>query len=112
MLGSVLGDDASLASVSALLSVRTAGNPFFLEECVRTLVETDALIGERGSYRLVRPIHTLRVPATVQAMLAARIDRLAPEDKRLLQTSSVVGKDVSYELLGEIVDMPDDDLRS
>ena len=106
LLASVLGDDASLASVSATLMARTAGNPFFLEESIRTLVETGTLVGERGAYRLARPVDALRVPATVQAMLAARIDRLAPEDKRLLQTASVVGKDVPYGLLGEIADLP------
>ena len=112
LLTSLLGDHESLGPVAAMLIERTAGNPFFLEECIRTLVETGALIGERGAYRLAHPVDVVRVPATVQAMLAARIDRLAPEEKRLLQTASVVGKDVAYELLREIADRPDDALRS
>ena len=82
------------------------GNPFFLEETVRTLVETGALVGERGAYRLTRPVETLQVPATVQTILAARIDRLPPEDKQLLQAASVIGKDVPYALLPAIAEQP------
>jgi hypothetical protein len=87
------------------------GNPFFLEESVRTLVETKALAGERGRYRLTQPVQTIQVPATVQVMLAARIDRLSPEDKRLLQVASVVGKDVPFALLRAIAELPDEALR-
>jgi tetratricopeptide (TPR) repeat protein len=87
------------------------GNPFFLEETVRTLVETGALAGERGRYRLIHPVQAIQVPATVQVVLAARIDRLAAEDKRLLQTASVIGKDVSLALLRAIADLSDDALH-
>jgi predicted ATPase len=73
------------------LIARTQGNPFFLEESVRTLVETGVLLGERGAYRLAQPLDTLQVPVTVQALLAARINRLSAEDKRLLQTAAVIG---------------------
>src|SRR5262249_13788312 len=94
-----------------LLVERTEGNPFLVEESVRTLVETGALAGERGGYRLTRAAKTFEIPATAQAMLAARIDRLALEDKRLLQASSVIGKDVPLLLLEAIADMPDEELR-
>jgi predicted ATPase len=87
------------------------GNPFFLEETVRTLVETGALAGERGAYRLTRPVEALQVPATVQAILAARIDRLSPDDKRLLQAASVVGKDVPFTLLQAVAELPDEVVR-
>ena len=83
---------------------RTQGNPFFLEESVRTLVETGVLGGDRGAYRLAQPLETLQVPATVQALLAARIDRLPPEDKRLLQTAAVIGTEVPWPLLHAIAD--------
>ena len=89
-----LGDDASLAPLIPLLIVHTEGNPFFLEESLRTLIETHALVGTPGAYRLVQPLSTLPVPATVQAVLAARIDRLPPDDKRLLQMAAVIGMDV------------------
>jgi tetratricopeptide (TPR) repeat protein len=87
------------------------GNPFFLEETVRTLVETGVLAGERGAYRLARPVETLQVPTTVQTILAARIDRLLPEEKQLLQAASVVGKDVSYALLAAIARQSEEALR-
>ncbi len=109
LLGALLGDDPGLAPLKQLLVRR--GNPFFLEETVRTLVETQALAGERGRYRLTQPIQAIQVPPTVQVMLAARIDRLAPEDKRLLQTASVVGKDVPFALLQAIAELPDEALR-
>ena len=78
---------------------RTEGNPFFLEESVRSLVETGSLAGERGAYRLARPLPAVQIPATVQAVLAARIDRLSPPDRAVLQTASVIGKDVPLGLL-------------
>src|SRR4029453_10513044 len=70
LLQTLLGDDPSLAPLTRLLIERTAGNPFFLEESVRTLVETEALVGTSGAYRLVHPLQGLPVPATVQAVLA------------------------------------------
>ena len=110
-LGALVGGDASLPPLKRLLIERTEGNPFFLEESVRTLVETSTLVGERGAYRLAKPAESTQVPATVQAVLAARIDRLAPEDKRLLQSAAVIGKDVLFPLLRAVVDEPEERLR-
>src|SRR5262249_43287571 len=84
LLRGLLGDGPSLQELKRLLVERTEGNPFFLEETVRMLVETGVLGGERGAHVLARPLESTGVPATVQAVLAARIDRLLPEDKRLL----------------------------
>ncbi len=110
LLEALLGDDPGLAPLKQLLVKR--GNPFFLEETVRTLVETKALEGSRGRYRLMLPLQALQVPLTVQAILAARIDRLSAEDKRLLQSASVVGKDVPFALLQAIAELPDEALRA
>jgi class 3 adenylate cyclase/tetratricopeptide (TPR) repeat protein len=109
LLAALLGPDEGLAPLAQMLVKR--GNPFFLEETVRTLVETGALVGERGAYRLTRPVDALRVPATVQTILAARIDRLPAEEKLLLQAASVIGKDVPYTLLAAIAEQPEADLR-
>ena len=109
LLDALLGDDSGLAPLKQLLVKR--GNPFFLEESVRTLVETKALVGERGRYRLTQSVQAIQVPATVQAVLAARIDRLHGDDKRLLQVASVVGKDVPFALLQAIAELPDEALR-
>jgi class 3 adenylate cyclase/tetratricopeptide (TPR) repeat protein len=107
LLHALLGDDASLTPLTQLLIVRTEGNPFFLEESVRTLVETGVLVGERGAYHLGQALPTIQVPATVQAVLAARIDRLPPEEKRLLQTAAVIGTEVPVPLLQAIAERPE-----
>jgi tetratricopeptide (TPR) repeat protein len=111
LLDALLGPDPGLGALKALLIDRTEGNPLFLEESVRSLIGTGALAGERGAYRLVQDPRTIRVPATVQAILAARIDRLSPGDKRLLQAAAVVGKDVPFPLLRAIAELPDEALR-
>jgi predicted ATPase len=111
LLAGLLGDDPSLEPLKALLAERTQGNPLFLEESVRSLAETGALVGERGAYRLPLPLASLRMPATVQAVLAARIDRLSAQDKSLLQTAAVIGKDVPDPLLRAVADRPDGALR-
>jgi class 3 adenylate cyclase len=107
LLHALLGDSPSLEPLTPLLRARTAGNPFFLEESVRTLVETGSLIGPPGAYRLAKPLERLQVPATVHAVLAARIDRLPPEDKHLLQTAAVIGTDVPFPLLQAIAEVPE-----
>jgi class 3 adenylate cyclase/tetratricopeptide (TPR) repeat protein len=111
LLRLLLGDNPSLAPVRRLLAEQTEGNPFFLEESVRTLVEHGALVGERGDYRAASTIEIIRVPATVQDVVAARIDRLAPADKRLLQVASVIGENVPLSLLQTVADMPEAELH-
>jgi class 3 adenylate cyclase/tetratricopeptide (TPR) repeat protein len=111
LLQALLGDDPSLAPLKRLLIERTEGNPFFLEESVRALVETGVLVGERGAYRLAKPLDGLQVPATVHAVLAARIDRLPPEEKRLLQTAAVIGTEVPFALLQAIGELSEEALR-
>jgi class 3 adenylate cyclase/tetratricopeptide (TPR) repeat protein len=104
LLETLLGSDPALVPLQRLLIQRTLGNPFLLEETVRALVETGMLTGESGSYQLAGTIHGLQVPATVQSILTARIDRLAPEDKRVLQAAGVIGKDFSFALLQAVVE--------
>src|SRR5262249_16901684 len=99
-------DDPSLVPLTPLLIARTEGNPFFLEESVRTLVETGMLVGERGAYRLVQALPSIQVPATVQAVPAAPIDPLPPEGKNLLQAAGVMGKDVPAALLQATIEVP------
>jgi predicted ATPase/class 3 adenylate cyclase len=111
LLGELLGSDRSLDPLKQVLTEKTGGNPLFLEESARTLVETGAVTGERRGYRLVRPVESIQVPATVQAILAARIDRLAPEDKHVLQAASVVGTTVPYPLLEAASDETAETLR-
>ncbi len=104
LVAALVGGDTGLEPLKKMLIDRTGGNPFFLEESVRALVETQALVGERGAYRVARPLETIPAPTSIQAVLAARIDRLALEDKRLLQSAAVIGKDVPLVLLQSIAD--------
>ncbi len=107
----LVGDHAALESLTRLLIERTEGNPFFLEESVRALVETRGLLGEPGAYRAAPGLDALQVPATVRAVLAARIDRLAPEDKHVVHAAAVIGKDVPFGLLLAVAEMPEATLR-
>jgi tetratricopeptide (TPR) repeat protein len=109
LLGDGVGEQpaAPLQALKQLLIARTEGNPFFLEESVRTLVETGVLVGAPGAYRLAKPFDSMQMPATVQAVLAARIDRLPPDEKRLLQTAAVIGTEVPLALLQAIAELPE-----
>ena len=111
LVHALLGEDPSVTPLVPLLLARTGGNPFFLEECVRTLLETRALVGEVGADRLGTALPAIQVPDTVQAVLAARIDRLPSEEKRLLQTAAVIGTEVPLPLLQHIAEVPEDALH-
>ncbi|HXH83537.1 MAG TPA: adenylate/guanylate cyclase domain-containing protein, partial [Candidatus Tectomicrobia bacterium] len=111
ILQALLGDDPGLLHLKRLLMDRTEGNPFFLEECVRALVASGALAGRPGAYTLTTELANVEVPVTVQAVLAARIDRLEPEDKRLLQTAAVIGRRVPLSLLRCAAELQEDELR-
>jgi adenylate cyclase len=110
LLGDLLGPHPSLDGVAELVRERTGGNPFFIEEVVQGLVEEGSLQGERGAYQLASTIDEVRVPATVQAVLGARIDRLPERDKALLQTAAVVGRQFSRRVVGRVSGLADHDL--
>ena len=112
LLLGLLGGGEEQRDLRRTLIERTEGNPFFLEESVRSLIEAGVLAGERGNYRLQAPLASIQVPGRVQAVLAARIDRLEPEDKRLLQTAAVIGKDVPFPLLQSIADLSEETLQA
>jgi transcriptional regulator with AAA-type ATPase domain/tetratricopeptide (TPR) repeat protein len=99
LLRRLLGHDDSLRPLAQIVSDRTEGNALFVEETVRTLVETGVVAGDLGAYRLAGPVETIQVPVTVEALLAARIDRLPPEDREVLQSAAVIGRDVPLGLL-------------
>jgi adenylate cyclase len=103
LLRGLLGEHPSVTGLRGLVHARTRGNPFFIEEVVQSLVESGQLAGARGAYRLTTPLDALEVPASVQAVLAARIDRLPEREKQLLQTAAVIGATFSEELLRRVV---------
>jgi tetratricopeptide (TPR) repeat protein len=112
LLTHLLGEDPSLRALKEALIARTEGNPLFLEETVRTLVESNVLGGKAGEYRTSFSIEQIEIPPSVQAVLAARIDRLKPSEKHVLQSAAVVGTDVPLALLREIVNLRDEELHS
>ncbi len=116
LLRSQLGDDPSLRGLGEHIQARTAGNPFFIEEVIQSLVEAGTLTGSRGAYRLEKPLAEIAIPPTVQTLLASRIDRLPEREKQLLQTAAVIGKTFSEKVLREVAALPeaefDDALRS
>src|SRR6059036_298335 len=112
LLDDWLGSDDMLAPLRARIEARARGNPLFVEEMIRSLVERGVLRGERGAYGLAAPIEEITLPETVQAVLASRIDRLADRDKDVLQAAAVVGRDVPIELLRTVVDLPASELAA
>jgi class 3 adenylate cyclase len=112
LLRDLVGRDTSVTELSDLIAARTAGNPFFVEEVVRSLIEDGSLIGTRGAYRLRGPVDNLRIPDSVQTVLAARIDRLGDQEKQLLQTASVIGRRMTKGLLRLVAGLPESDLSA
>jgi class 3 adenylate cyclase/tetratricopeptide (TPR) repeat protein len=110
MLREWLGDHRSLAGLCERIFERTEGNPFFIEEVVRSLIESERLEGARGHYRLVGKLEQIEIPATVQSVLAARIDRLGERDKRVLQLCAVIGEDLREPLIEPIADLAEAEL--
>jgi class 3 adenylate cyclase/tetratricopeptide (TPR) repeat protein len=115
LLSALLGDDPELAPLKQLILTTTEGNPFFIEEVVQTLAEEKTLLGEPGHYRIEITPTALRIPTTVQSVLAARMDRLPPAEKALLQTLAVIGKASAWNLIRAVctpqVAQSEDDLR-
>jgi class 3 adenylate cyclase/tetratricopeptide (TPR) repeat protein len=111
LLLALLGSDPSLPALKSFLAERASGNPFFVEEIVRSLVDTGVLEGVRGGYRLARPFSSTEVPLTVRPVLAARIDALPAAGKRLLEEAAVIGHDVPFALLQAICGLNEDRLR-
>jgi len=110
MLSALLGEGKDLAALKRLIIDKTEGNPFFMEEMVQTLYE-DGALARNGTVKLVSPLGELKIPSTVQGILAARIDRLPPDEKNLLQTLAVIGKEFSLSLVRAVTGSPDDQLQ-
>jgi class 3 adenylate cyclase/tetratricopeptide (TPR) repeat protein len=111
LLAELLGEHPSLNGLPDLIQERTAGNPFFIEEVVRSLAESGNIEGKRGVYRLVRPVHQTGVPSTVNTILAARIDRLSGLEKSLLQSAAVIGREFSEPVLARVAALGDGELE-
>ena len=111
MLSAMLGDSEQLAALKKLITEKTEGNPFFMEETVQVLFDENALVRDGGAVKLTRSLAELKIPPTVQAILAARIDRLPQDAKDLLQTLAVIGREFPLSLIRAVVSIPDDETR-
>ena len=110
MLGALLGDGRELEPLKRVIVEKTEGNPFFMEEIVQALFEQEALL-RNGAVKLAKSLSSIQIPPTVQAVLASRIDRLPPEEKDLLNTLAVIGKEFPLGLVRQIAGKPDDELQ-
>jgi len=110
MLSALLSDSPDIQALKRVIIERTEGNPFFMEETVQVLFDEGALVRDRAAVRLTRPLAELKIPPTVQAILAARIDRLPPAEKDLLQTLAVIGKEFQLSLVRAVVSTSTDEL--
>ena len=110
LAASLLGPDSSIDGLRELVCERAAGNPFFIEEIIKALADNGTLAGTRGDYRLTRTIADVVLPLTVESVLAARIDRLGPSEKRVLQTAAVIGREFDEAVLRRVAGTPEDEL--
>jgi class 3 adenylate cyclase/predicted ATPase len=109
LLSALLGDSASLAALRRMIAERTEGNPFFIEEMVQALFD-DGTLARNGAVRLTRALAEIKVPATVQGIVTSRIDRLPAEEKELLQTLAVIGREFPRGLITRMVRKSDSEL--
>jgi class 3 adenylate cyclase len=110
MLNALLGDGRDLLPLKRVIVKKTEGNPFFMEEIVQALFEEEALL-RNGEIALAKPLSSIQIPATVQAVLASRIDRLPPAEKDLLSTLAVIGKEFPLRLIRHMAGKQDDELQ-
>jgi class 3 adenylate cyclase/tetratricopeptide (TPR) repeat protein len=111
LMTALLGADASLEPLKDELHRRSGGNPLFIEEHVRSMIESGDLVGEGDRYRLTPGHQAIKIPPTVRGVLAARLDRLAREEKRMLQSLAAIGDTASVSLLARVTEIPVDALR-
>ena len=112
LLADLLGADPSLDGLAELVHEHADGNPFFIEEIVKTLAESHTLLGTRGAYQLTRTIEDVQIPETVESVLAARIDRLGEREKTVLQAAAVIGRQFSEPVLKRVAGLPEEDLAA
>ena len=110
LLDDLLGNGAGIAELGGRIGEHTAGNPFFVEEVVRSLIESGTLVGARGAYRLVRGRDDVPIPATVQVVLGARIDRLGATEKAVLHTAAVAGQEFAEPVIRGVIEHLDLDV--
>src|SRR5215475_10849923 len=110
MLNALLGNDEGVAPLKRFIAEKSEGNPLFMEEIYQALIEEGVLV-RNGAVKITRPLNALKIPTTVQAILASRIDRLPAAEKELLQTLAAIGMTFPFPLAREVIRKPDDELN-
>ncbi|MGC1191777.1 MAG: adenylate/guanylate cyclase domain-containing protein [Candidatus Binatus sp.] len=110
LLSAMIGDDPPIDSLKAAIIERTQGNPFFMEEMVQVLFDQGVLVRDGAAVSMAKPLTSIEIPSTVKGILAARIDKLAPADKDLLQSLAVIGKEFPVGLVRRVVGKSDEEL--
>ncbi|MDH3797818.1 MAG: AAA family ATPase, partial [Desulfobacterales bacterium] len=105
MIASLLQTDKIPSELQQFLQDKVEGNPFYLEEVINSLIESDTLIRDNGNWKLTREITEAEVSSTIHGVIAGRLDRLEKESKRILQEASVIGRTFFYEILNRITDL-------
>jgi predicted ATPase len=111
MLAGLMGESKDLAPLRRLIIDKTEGNPFFMEEIWQALIEEGALVRDGSAFKLVKSLSQLKIPPTVQGIVVARIDRLPGNEKELLQTLAVIGREFRLTLARKIIDHPYDEIQ-
>ena len=111
MLTALLGDSVAISPLKRVIIEKTEGNPFFMEETVQVLFDEGALVRDGAAVKLTKSLDALKIPPTVQGILAARIDRLPSDAKELLQTLAVIGRDFPLSLIRAVVTKSEDELN-
>ena len=111
MLSALLGDGVEVRALKRVIIERTEGNPFFMEETAQVLFDEGALVRDGPAVKLTRSLNTLKIPPTVQGILAARIDRLQSDAKDLLQALAVIGREFPLSLIRAVMPKPDEELN-
>ena len=107
MVKSLLKTEAIPSDLRKFIQTKVEGNPFYLEEAINSLIESETLVRDNGSWKLTKKISEAVIPSTVQGIITARLDRLERETKRILQEASVIGRAFLYEILTRITDLKD-----
>ena len=105
MLGSLLKTDTIPSDLKHWVNSKAEGNPFYLEELVNSLIETETLIRDNGSWKLTRSLTESDIPSSLHGLISGRLDRLERQTKRILQEASVIGRDFLYEILKKITEL-------
>jgi class 3 adenylate cyclase/tetratricopeptide (TPR) repeat protein len=105
MVESLLKTDRIPPDLKQFMQQKVEGNPFYLEEAINSLIDSNALIRENGSWKVIRPITESEISATIHGVISARVDRLERESKRILQEASVIGRSFYYEILKRVTEL-------